>query len=244
MDLLQAQGLTCRFGEFIAVKGVDLAVPQGEIRALIGPNGAGKSTLLNMLAGTLAPNEGRIHFGGEDITRLPVHARARRGINRSYQVVSLFSGLTCRQVLQLAVQRDRALPSWLSARGVAACARKAEALLERAGLAEFADMDSTTISHGLQKRLEIALALVNESRVLLLDEPMAGMTASERAELRGLLRGLAGKRTIIFVEHDMEMVMTLAERVTVLHNGTVIAEGGPEEVRGDAAARSAYLGHD
>ncbi len=244
MVVLKAEALTRSFGPLLAVRNVNLSVRQGELRALIGPNGAGKSTLLNMLAGTLAPTGGRILYGGEDVTRLPVHARARRGISRSYQVVTLFPDLTCRQVLQLAVQRDLKLSNWLSRDGIARAEQRADELLEQAGLSHVKDEESTRISHGLQKRLEIALALVNDSKTLLLDEPMAGMSAGERADLGQLLRRLAGARTIVFVEHDMEMVMSLAESVTVLHNGSVIAEGTPNEVRKSSEARSAYLGYE
>ena len=242
MSGLTTEGLSRSFGGLAAVNDVHLRVSTGEIRALIGPNGAGKSTLLNLLAGTLTPSAGRILLGTEDITRLSVHERARRGINRSYQVVNLFAEMTCREVLQLAIQRDLALRAWLSKAGTAQIVLLADAALEAAGLRDVADVESIRISHGLQKHLEIALALANESRVLLLDEPMAGMSARERTDLRENLRKLAGQRTIVFVEHDMEMVMSLADSVTVMHNGTVIAEGTPEEVRSSTAAQSAYLG--
>jgi len=242
MSALTAEGVSRHFGGLAAVNNVHLSVTSGEIRALIGPNGAGKSTLLNLLAGTLTPSSGKILLGTEDITRLPVHERARRGINRSYQVVNLFAALTCREVLQLAIQRDLSLRAWLTKAGTAEIVHRAETALEAAGLRDVADEESICISHGLQKHLEIALALVNESRVLLLDEPMAGMSARERTDLREQLRKLAGQRTIVFVEHDMETVMSLADSVTVMHNGTVIAEGTPEEVRKSTAAQSAYLG--
>lgn len=242
MSALTAEGVSRNFGDLAAVNNVHLSVTSGEIRALIGPNGAGKSTLLNLLAGTLTPSSGKILLGTEDITRLPVHERARRGINRSYQVVNLFAELTCREVLQLAIQRDLSLRVWLTKAGTAEIVHRADAALEAAGLREVADEESIHISHGLQKHLEIALALVNESRVLLLDEPMAGMSARERTDLREHLRKLAGQRTIVFVEHDMEMVMSLADSVTVMHNGAVIAEGTPEEVRKSTAAQNAYLG--
>lgn len=242
MLALRADRLTRSFGGLVAVNAVDLRVEAGEIRALIGPNGAGKSTLLNLLAGTLKPDSGKIFFGEKEITKLPVHKRSRQGINRSYQVVSLFGGLTCREVLQLAIQRDLPLRAWLSRNGSRDVARRADAALRAAGLEEVANEESIRISHGLQKHLEIAIALTNDSRILLLDEPMAGMTARERTDLREQLRKLARDRTIVFVEHDIEMVMSLADTVTVMHNGCVIAEGGPEEVRGSSAAQSAYLG--
>jgi len=241
MAVLETEGLSRNFGGLAAVQNASITVRPGEIRALIGPNGAGKSTLLNLLSGTLAPTAGRIRFGDRDITGLPVHERALLGIARSYQVVNLFSELTCREVLQLAIQRDLRLRDWVSAPSQAEVARRADAALASAGLGEFADEESIRISHGLQKHLEIALALVNESSLLLLDEPMAGMTAAERMQLREKLRKLAGERTIVFVEHDMEMVMTLADVVTVLHNGSVVAQGTPEEVRANPVAQKVYL---
>jgi branched-chain amino acid transport system ATP-binding protein len=242
MSALTVEGLSRSFGGLTAVSNVDLRVMAGEIRALIGPNGAGKSTLLNLLAGTLNPDSGRILLGTEEITRLPVHERSRRGINRSYQVVNLFAELTCRQVLQMATQRDLPLTSWFTKSGTAEIERRADEALKAAGLQDVADEESIRISHGLQKHLEIALALINDSKVLLLDEPMAGMSARERTDLRERLRKLAGSRTIVFVEHDMEMVMSLADTVTVMHNGSVIAEGTPEVVRMSTAAQDAYLG--
>ena len=241
MLALTAEGVSRSFGGLTAVANVDLCVKAGEIRAIIGPNGAGKSTLLNLLAGTLAPSVGKILLGTEDITRLSVHERARRGISRSYQVVKLFEGLTCREVLQLAIQRDLSLRDWFTSGGTAEIIRRADLALEAAGLSEVAQQESIRISHGLQKHLEIALALANESRVLLLDEPMAGMSSRERADLRERLRALAGPRTIVFVEHDVEMVMSLADLVTVMHNGSIIAEGTPEQVRQSTAAQTAYL---
>lgn len=244
MSELRAEGLSRNFGGLAAVNKVELRIRPGEIRALIGPNGAGKSTLLNLLAGSLTPSSGKIFLGADDITRLPVYARARRGISRSYQVVNLFAELTCRQVLQMAIQRDLSLRTWLTKSGTAEVIRRAEAALEAAGLRDVADEESIRISHGLQKHLEIALALANEACVLLLDEPMAGMTARERTDLGRHLKKLSGKRTIVFVEHDMEMVMSLADSVTVMHNGTVIAEGAPDDVRKSAAAQNAYLGSE
>jgi branched-chain amino acid transport system ATP-binding protein len=241
MSALTTEGVSRSFGGLAAVANVDLRVTAGEIRAIIGPNGAGKSTLLNLLAGTLAPSAGKILLGTEDITRLSVHERARRGINRSYQVVKLFEGLTCREVLQLAIQRDLSLREWLTPGGTAEIIRRADLALEAAGLRDVAQQESIRISHGLQKHLEIALALANESRVLLLDEPMAGMSFRERADLRERLRALAGPRTIVFVEHDMEMVMSLADSVTVMHNGSIIVSGTPEQVRQSTAAQTAYL---
>lgn len=241
MALLKAEGLSRNFGGLAAVRDVSLTVAPREIRALIGPNGAGKSTLLNLLAGTLAPHAGRIWLREQDITRLSVHKRALLGISRSYQVVNLFPELTCREVLQLAIQRDLRLRDWFSRERIEEVIHRAEDALQAAGLREHADRESIRISHGLQKHLEIALALANQSCLLLLDEPMAGMTARERTELGEHLRQLAGDRTIVFVEHDMEMVMSLADTVTVMHNGRIVAEGTPDEVRASSVAQNVYL---
>jgi len=238
---LQTTGVSRSFGGLLAVDRVDLTVRRGELRALIGPNGAGKSTLLNLLAGTLAPSAGSIRLGDRNITRASVPQRALLGIGRSFQVVNLFEGLTCRQVLELALQRDVPMRRWALPSGAAAIRRRAAEALEAAGLASIADEESTRISHGLQKRLEIALALANAPRVLLLDEPMAGMSAEERIALRETLRQVAGRSTIVFVEHDIEMVMSLAASVTLLHNGTIVCEGTPDEVRRNPVAQDVYL---
>lgn len=238
---LETIGVSRSFGGLRAVDGVSLRVRRGELRALIGPNGAGKSTLLNLLAGTLAPSAGSIRLGARDITRASVHERAMLGLGRSFQVVTLFEGLTCRQVLELAMQRDLPMRRWASRPGAAAIRRRADEALERAGLASIADEESTRISHGLQKRLEIALALANAPTVLLLDEPMAGMSADERLALSETLRQVSARSTVVFVEHDIEIVMSLAQRVTVLHNGAIVCEGTPDEVRSDPVAQEVYL---
>lgn len=238
---LETIGVSRSFGSLQAVDHVDLQVRRGELRALIGPNGAGKSTLLNLLAGTITPSAGTIRLGEHDVTRAPVHRRALLGLGRSFQVVRLFEGLTCRQVLELALLRDAPLRSRILPAGTARIRRLADEALEAAGLSSIADEDSTRISFGLQKRLEIALALANAPRVLLLDEPMAGMSAEERIVLRETLVRVVQTSTIIFVEHDIEMVMSLAARVTVLHDGAIICEGTPAEVRDDPVVQDVYL---
>lgn len=241
MHILTTTGVSRKFGKFTAVNAVDLQIADTGIHALIGPNGAGKSTLLNLLAGTLQVSSGNIAYEGRDITRLPVHARARIGISRSYQVVSLFAGLTCREVLQLALQRDLPVAAWLSRGGMAAVRKKADELLETVDLADLAATETLELSHGLQKHLEIALALANSSKLLLLDEPMAGMSALERATLATRIRDLAKARAVVLVEHDIDMVMSLADTVTVLHNGAVVTSGNPDDVRADGTAQSVYL---
>lgn len=238
---LEAIGVHRSFGGLRAVDGVDLQVRRGELHALIGPNGAGKSTLLNLLAGTLVPSAGSIRLGERDITRAPVHERALLGLGRSFQVVRLFEGLTCRQVMELVMLRDASARHRVSPTGSARVRDRAAEALAAAGLSEIADEDSTCISHGLQKRLEIALALANSPRVLLLDEPMAGLSADERLVLRDTLRQAVTRSAIVFVEHDLEMVMTLAERVTLMHNGVTLCEGTPDEIRNDPVAQDVYL---
>lgn len=242
MNIIETERLTVRFGSFVAVSDVSLRIRAGHVHAVIGPNGAGKSTLLNLLAGNLRPSAGSIRFDGADITRLPMHRRVRLGISRSYQIVSLFAGMTCQQVVQLALQRDGGVQTWLSTRRARAVADQAFSVLAAAGLARFANDETTRLSHGLQKQLEIALALANDSRLLLLDEPMAGMSASERLDLGAKIRRLADRRTIVFVEHDVEMVMSLADTISVLHNGRLVAEGSPTDVRANATAQEIYLG--
>lgn len=242
MRIIETQELTLRFGPLIAVAGVNLDVRAGDIHAIIGPNGAGKTTLLNLIAGSLRPTSGSIRFCGQDITRLPIHRRAMLGISRSFQIVKLFSGLTCQQVMQLAVQRDKSAIHWLSERQSKLVAQHAFSLLKSAGLADYADVETTNLSHGLQKHFEIALALANKSRVLLLDEPMAGMNVGERGDLVRTMRRLAGEQTIVFVEHDIETVMSVATRISLMHNGQLIVDGSPAEVRNNTLARTIYLG--
>lgn len=241
MYLLETRALSQRFGSFNALREVTLKVRPATVHALIGPNGAGKSTLLNLLAGATRPVGGSISFDGRDITALPVHRRARLGIGRSYQVVRLFEGLTCLQAAELAVQRDLPWREWVLPAGRHRVREQAQALLQRWRLDRWAGVETSSLAHGIQKRLEIALALANESRLLLLDEPMAGLTTRERAELAGVIRELARDKAIVFVEHDIDMVMALADHVTVLHNGEILAEGTPQEVRAHAAVRAAYL---
>ena len=242
MRIIETQELTLRFGPLIAVAGVNLDVRAGDIHAIIGPNGAGKTTLLNLIAGSLRPTSGSIRFCGQDITRLPIHRRAMLGISRSFQIVKLFSGLTCQQVMQLADQRDKSAIHWLSEKHSKLIAQHALSLLRNAGLDDYADVETTNLSHGLQKHFEIALALANKSRVLLLDEPMAGMNVGERGDLVRTMRRLAGEQTIVFVEHDIETVMSVATRISLMHNGQLIVDGSPAEVRNNTLARTIYLG--
>jgi len=240
-SLLETRALEQRFGTFQALSGVDLCVQREGVHALIGPNGAGKSTLMNLLAGAARPTAGSVWFDGEEVTHTPVHQRARMGIGRSYQVVKLFAGLTCGDAAELAIQRDRPVLDWIRPSARKEIRAAARELLAKHGLVEWERHETTVLAHGIQKRLEIALALANSSRLLLLDEPMAGLAAQERCALADLIRALAQERAVVFVEHDIDMVMALADRVTVLHNGRILAEGTPAEIRSNALVREAYL---
>jgi branched-chain amino acid transport system ATP-binding protein len=242
--LLQIEGLTKRFGGVIASDQISLTVERGELHAVIGPNGAGKTTLIGQLTGELAPNSGRIRFEGEDITGRPVHERSQLGLARSFQITSLFADFTALDNAALAVQAHagHSFRFWQNARRADELRAPARAALERVGLAERADVIVAGLSHGEQRQLEIAMALATQPRMLLLDEPMAGMGPEESARMVRTLRELKGALTILLIEHDMEAVFALADRITVLVYGRVIASGAPEAIRANAEVREAYLG--
>jgi branched-chain amino acid transport system ATP-binding protein len=246
VPLLETQGLTRRFGALTAVENVDLVVEKGEIRAVIGPNGAGKSTLFNVITGTLRPSAGRVRFAGEDITGLPVHAAAQRGISRTFQLCHVFPGLTARENVRLAAQA-REPGSWRCFGGGAVLRSSrvaADEALERLRLDRFAERRAAMLSHGDQRLLEVAMALAQRPRLLMLDEPTQGLSIEETDRAVDILRGMLqdGELSVVLVEHDMEVVFKLADNITVLHRGRVIADGSPATVRADAGVRSAYLG--
>ena len=242
--MLQAERLSKRFGGLTATDDLSLDVRPGELHAVIGPNGAGKTTLIGQLAGEIAPDAGRILFAGEDVSRLAVADRARRGLVRSFQVTSIFSGFTAADNVALAVQANagHSFRFWRGARGDPALRDPALAALQRVGLSERADVPAASLSHGEQRQLEVAMALATDPTVLLLDEPMAGMGPEESARMVSLLSALKGTLTILLVEHDMDAVFALADRITVLVYGRVIASGAPEAIRADPAVQEAYLG--
>ncbi len=242
--LLHVEGLTKRFGGVLATDGVTLTVPRGEFHAIIGPNGAGKTTLIGLLSGEIAPQSGTIRFDGGDITRLPVHRRSRIGLARSFQITSLFPDFTVLDNVALAVQAHagHSFHFWRPARRDPALRQPAQAALERAGLAARAAMRVGSLSHGEQRQLEIAMALAAQPRLLLLDEPMAGMGQEESARMVNTLRALKGDVTILLIEHDMETVFALADRISVLVYGRIVASGDPAAIKADAAVREAYLG--
>ena len=242
--ILRLQGLTKRFGGLTATDAVTLDVAEGEIHAVIGPNGAGKTTLVGQISGEIRPDRGRILFAGQPVTRSPVHVRALLGIARSFQITSVFLDFTVTANVALAVQAHagHSFRFWRDAASDDALLAPAAECLRLVGLGERAGDVAATLSHGERRQLEIAMALATAPRLLLLDEPTAGMGGDESARMIGLLRGFKGRFTILLVEHDMDAVFALADRVTVLDSGRILASGPPDDVRADPAVRRAYLG--
>ncbi len=227
MALLELDDLTRRFGCLVAVDSATMQAESGEVRAVIGPNGAGKSTLFHLVTGVLKPTAGEVRFAGERLTGLPAHRICQRGVSRTFQITALFPEMTARENTQLAAQ-----------------ARHSDAALERLGLTPIAERPAGLLSHGDQRLLEVAMALAQQPRLLLLDEPTQGLSVEETAQAVDTLAGLLsdGDLTVLLVEHDMEVVFRLAHKITVLHRGAVIADGPPEMVRADAGVQAAYLG--
>jgi len=242
--LLTIEGLTKRFGGVVASDRITLDVLAGELHAIIGPNGAGKTTLVGQLAGEIAPNSGRVHFAGRDITALPTFRRSALGLARSFQITSLFLDFTAHDNVALAVQAHtgHSFRFWRDARREPELREPARAALARVGLGARADVIVSRMSHGEHRQLEIAMALATRPRMLLLDEPMAGMGPEESARMVALLRELKQELTVLLIEHDMEAVFALADRITVLVYGRVIASGSPNAIKADAEVRKAYLG--
>jgi branched-chain amino acid transport system ATP-binding protein len=244
--LLEVSRLCKRFGGVVAADNVSLALTRGEIHAVIGPNGAGKTTLVAQLAGELRPDSGTIHFASEDVTALPVHARAARGIARSFQITSILRDFTALDNVTLAVQAHagHSFRFWRDARGEAALRDPASRALAEVGLAERAGVLAANLAHGEQRQLEIAMALATAPRLLLLDEPTAGMGPEDTERMVGLLGGLKRRHTVLLIEHDMDAVFALADHITVLVDGRVIASGAPDEILTHPRVRQAYLGED
>jgi branched-chain amino acid transport system ATP-binding protein len=242
--LLQVENLAKRFDGIVATDDLTLDVVAGELHAVIGPNGAGKTTLISQLGGQLAPDSGRIRFAGSDVTALPMYRRSRLGLARSFQITSLFLDLSVLDNVALAVQAHagHSFYFWRDARLETGLRQPARAALERVGLGERADLPASALSHGEHRQLELAMALAGSPRMLLLDEPMAGLGPEESARMVDMLRALKRELTILLVEHDMEAVFALADRITVLVYGRVIASGAPADIRANAAVRDAYLG--
>ncbi|MGB3243387.1 MAG: ABC transporter ATP-binding protein [Sulfitobacter sp.] len=228
MILLETKQLTRIYGGLTAVDTVDFALPQGQVHALIGPNGAGKSTFVGMVSGRIPASSGEVWFDGQNITALAAHARIRRGMAYTFQITAVYAGLSLVDNIALALRRrDRA---------------QALAVLDRVGLADRADRMTGDLSYGHQRLLEIAMGIAQKPRLLILDEPTQGLAESEIAGFNALIKELAGDTTILLIEHNMNVVMSLADRITVLETGCILATGTPDEIRANKQVQDAYLG--
>lgn len=244
--IIEAKGLTKHFGGLRAVDGVNLKVRAGSLHAIIGPNGAGKTTLFNLLSGYLKPTAGQVLLRGQDISRLPLHRIAHLGIGRSFQITNVFPNLTVLENVRLAAQArgGDSLKLWARAASFAGYAERAHEALRNVGLADRADVIASTLPHGDKRRLELAILLAGDAELLLLDEPTAGMATEQvpvLLDVLGKIRRETGK-TILIVEHNMGVVMSLSETITVMHQGQVLAEGSPAEIAANTAVQEAYLG--
>ena len=242
--LLRVENLVRRFGGVLATDNLSLEVAKGELHAIIGPNGAGKTTLISQLTGQLLPNSGTIRFAGQDITHLPAWRRSALGLARSFQITSLLPDFTAADNVALAAQahNGHSFHFWGNARKESPLRNAALSALKRVGLEQRADVVVSKLSHGEQRELELAVALATKPQLLLLDEPMAGLGITESARMVKLLQELRREVTIVLVEHDMEAVFALADRITVLVYGRVIASGAPAAIRGNDEVKRAYLG--
>ncbi len=246
MSLLEVRSVSKHFGELVAVEGVSLNVEKGELRAIIGPNGAGKTTFFNMISGFFPPTKGDIVFDGETVTRLPVTARVARGMARTFQITEIFPELSVRENVRIAQELADGfrLHMWVSRAETARVMREVDELLAQVGLSNSADRLVGELSHGDQRAAEIAMALALRPRLLLLDEPTAGMGEQETYQVAGLIRRLHRNSayTIVLIEHDMRVVFNLADRITVLAEGRMLADGTPQQIAEDPHVQAAYLG--
>jgi branched-chain amino acid transport system ATP-binding protein len=246
--VLRTERLTKKFGELTAVEDVALDIERGEFRSVIGPNGAGKTTLFNLVSGALSPTAGEIYFAGENVTGLDPYKRVRRGLARSFQLTTVFNGLTVKENVRLAVQ-SIALDGMNSRELLLANKSRFDGLndrtgdvLARIGLAEVADGRASDLAYGDRRRLEIGLVLATDPEVVLLDEPTAGMSGEETNAIIGLIEEVLAEKTLVLVEHDVGLVMDISEHITVLHQGRVLASGTPAEISADEDVQEAYLG--
>jgi branched-chain amino acid transport system ATP-binding protein len=248
MELLRVENATKRFGDFVAVNGVNLALPAGQLAAIIGPNGAGKTTLINLATGAYALDAGALYFKGDDITRFAVHHRIRKGLSRSFQIMNVFARLSVLEnvlVPVLARQGRTAVPFRAMERETRALS-DARQILQEIGLAEHEGLPAGELSHGDQRLLELGIAIAPGPELCFLDEPSSGLTPTERSMVLELIRRLSRERrtTFVIVEHDMDVVFSLAQRVVVMNRGEVLADGSPAEIRENRAVREVYLGEE
>jgi branched-chain amino acid transport system ATP-binding protein len=244
--LLATHGISRHFGGLVAVDCVNFEIATGDIHALIGPNGAGKTTLVNLICGRMAPSKGAVYFEGEEITHLPAHRRVGKGIAYTFQITSIFGNLSCADNVALAAQRvlSRA-PGHRKTRRLsrAALAASIADTLDRVGLADRAEMQAASLSYGHQRLLEVAMGLALKPKLLILDEPTQGLSDGEMAHFCTLVNTVVEAATVLLIEHNMAVVMALANRITVLHHGAILAEGTPEAIRAHTAVQNAYLGN-
>jgi branched-chain amino acid transport system ATP-binding protein len=242
--VFKTEGLTRRFSGFTAVNNVTLEIPEGGVRTIIGPNGAGKTTFFNLLSGMLPASEGRIWFKDREITPLLAYQRARLGIARSFQITNIFGHLTVHENVRLAVQavHDGKANFFMPGRRMGDLAEKTDRVLSDVGLYEAREALAENLSHGDQRRLEIGLVIASDPPVLLLDEPLAGMSPTETHETVDLIQRISPGRTILLVEHDIDVVMAISTTITVFQTGSVLAVGTPQEIRANEAVQRAYLG--
>lgn len=245
-SLLKTQALTKRYGALLVTDEVSLDIAPGELHAIIGPNGAGKTTLINQLSGELRSDSGSVLFEGQDVTSQGIHARARQGLLRSYQITSVFDEFTVRENAALAAMgaKRHAFRFWNGLLSDAVALEAAEEGIAAAGLSALADLSAAELGYGERRQLELAMALAARPKFLLLDEPMAGMSVQESAQVIALLQSLKRRYTILLVEHDMNAVFALADRISVLVYGRILVTGTPEEIRGNDEVRAIYLGDE
>jgi branched-chain amino acid transport system ATP-binding protein len=245
-SLLRTESLVKRYGGLLVTDHVSLDIREGELHAIIGPNGAGKTTLINQLSGELFSNEGKVVFAGKDVSALPIHRRAQMGLLRSYQITSIFEDFTVRENAVLAAlgAKEHGFRFWQPMLGRKESVQAAEEALQAAGLTNRADTPAADLAYGERRQLELAMALAAQPKFLLLDEPMAGMSVQESGAVVELLKSLKGRYSILLIEHDMEAVFALADRITVLVYGKVMFTGTPDEIRANAEVKAIYLGEE
>ena len=242
-DILVAQGIGKKFGGFVALNDVSVSFAQGRLSAIIGPNGAGKSTFFNVISGAFPPSSGRVSFGGRDITDLPPHEYARKGIAKSFQITNLFPYLSAHENVRIAAQMQRTRYNlWTPRARISELIDEADALLDRVGIREKRNAPARDMAHGEQRCLEIAMALACKPRLLLLDEPTAGMSPEETFKMMDLIVRLAAERTVVLVEHKMKLVMGICQHLVVLHHGELLAQGTPDDIRANDEVKRVYLG--
>jgi len=244
MAILTTEGVTKNFGGLRAVDGLDLAIEEGKLTSVIGPNGAGKTTLFNLITGMIRPDMGRVLFRGEDITPLPIHQIVRRGISRSFQILNLFNELTLFENVWLGVQAQQGHgPELLThADTLTSVREETERLVAEVGLAAKAELPVKLLSYGDRRLLEITLSLTTRPKLLLLDEPMSGLTSEDRKRVADFMRALASRVTVLVVEHAMDVVLSISDHIVVMHQGRLLAQGPPDVIRANEKVQEAYLG--